>query len=268
MAQSMVRATFAQKENLTMNIVHRLILILIILAICGVIKFFRHYGISYGDPVIFWLVCATFGIYLLLSWKNNISLLKRCIVAMPLASVLALIPVFAGFSTVTSIHLGITIYLLLLIRTENLRQHFTITLTTATIILFTIAAFKLMGWNRENLNIYRIYTLLGCTLPALSFYAAYLASVKFNKTIKLLPLLSNSLKFTGVTFLLFVLFTVSHMVCRHYRLGLMIPFAISVLLALGFLWVCYRFKINLSDNSISGIKKNEIMNQKFIDKPK
>lgn len=245
----------------------RLLMLAVVFLISAIVWFYKHQGISYGDPISFGTVCLFFILYLLWRWKNKIELIKQCILAAPFAILLTIVFKIIGFKTIISLYSGIALFLFLLVKAENRKQHFILTLTVASVLVGLITALKLLGWNLYNISIYKIYIALGCTLPLLSFYTAYLAAVNVRKNIEIRPLLSKSIVFAGVAFLLFVLFTISHMLCRQYHLGLVIPFIISVLLSLGFLWVCYRFKLSLSDSSVSN-KTNEITNKKFIDKQK
>lgn len=161
-----------------------------------------------------------------------------------------------------SIYAGILIFLFLVIKAGNWKQHFFITLMTAVIFTFLLAYLR-----HGDLNEYKVYVIFGFAWPFGIFYTAYLCAVDSQKAIELRPLLRKAIKFAGATFLLLSLFLISHNLCRHYQISFAISFTISVLLSLCFLGVCYRFKISLSDSSVSN-KNNEITNKKFIDKLK
>ncbi len=242
----------------------RLLMLITVLAVAIIAKTYGYHG-TYGDLISFGIACLFLVILLLYTYKNKSELIKRCILATPFALLLIVVLRVVGFKNAVSIYSGLALFLSLLIKTENIKLHFIITLTTVTILAILSASFMLLNWNRSNMNIYKVYIILGTALPFISFYIAYLGAVHLQKNIELRLLLSRAIKFSGATFLLFVVFTISHMLCRHYNLGLLIPLAISVLLSLCFLWVCRHFKISLSDSSAND-KSNKIINQEPIDK--
>ena len=236
-----------------------LIEILVLIAILGL---YKHLGIKPGHPIALGTVCLFFIIYLLWSWKNKPEFAKRCILAAPFATLLTIVFRIVGFELVFSIYVGIATFLFLVIKTDNWKLHFSITLMTA--LVFT---FLLVYLRHGDLNVYKAYIISGIALPFAVFFVAYVGAIDSQKTLKMRPLLGKSIKFTGVLLLSLALFFISHNLCRRYHLGLVIPFMISGLIAMGFLGVCYRFKLSLSDSSASN-KNNEITNKELVDKRK
>ncbi len=111
------------------------------------------------------------------------------------------------------------------------------------------------------------YFLVGCIIAVLVFYESYCARSRSQEVLKFRPIAVKSIMLSGALLLVMTLLLISHFSFRHHRFGLCVCIMISVLLSLGFLGFCYRFKINLSDSSVSN-KNNEITNKKFIDKLK
>jgi len=246
-----------ERKRPTVAVLIRLLVIVAVLALNAILGFYRGRGIQAGDPLAFYITCSFIVVYLLYEWKNKVELIKRCILAGPFVPIFAIVFRIAGFETVVSSHFGIIIFLFLVMKTDNWKRHFFITLMTAVIFTFLLAYLR-QHEDLEDLNVYEIFVIFGLGWPFAVFYGAYLVAIGSQKTIELRPLLGKAIMFAGATFLLLVLFTISHFSFRHRRFGFWISFMISVLLSLGFLGFCYRFKLSASDSSVN----------KFIDKLK
>jgi len=86
-----------------------------------------HRG-SYGDPISFGIACSFFIILLLWSWRNKkTDFIKRCILAVPFGPLFFIVSRIIGFDMVLSIYAGILIFLFLVVKTANWKQHFFIT---------------------------------------------------------------------------------------------------------------------------------------------
>ena len=231
------------------NKLFSLICILLVIAMVG---FYRHLGIPDKSPLTFCTIYLFTAVCMLWQWRKvKTEFVKRCILAAPSALLLTIIFRIVGFETAFSIYVGMILFLFLVIKTDNCKQHFFITLMTAIIFMFLLVYIK-----HSALNVYKAYIISAIALPFMVFYIEYLVSINSKKTIEWGLLLLKSAKFTIVLFLSLTLLLLSNRLCRHYDVSSAISFGISVLIALGFLGFCYRFKINLSDSSVSN-KTNE-----------
>ena len=91
------------------------------------------------------------------------------------------------------------------------------------------------------------YIIVGCVIAVLAFYESYcVRSSRSPENPKWHLLLSKSIKLAGAIFLLLVVFTVSQILCKHFHIGFLGSFGISVLISLGFLGCCFRFNLKPS----------------------
>jgi len=236
-----------------------LIEVAVLIAVLGL---YKHLGIQPGHPIALGTVCLYFMICLLWSWKNKAQFAKRCILAAPFGLLLTIVFRFVGFEMGFSIYAGMATFLFLIIRTDNWKLHLFITLITALAFTFLLASIR-----RGDLNIYKACIISVIVLPFAVFFVAYVGALDSKKTIELYSLLVKSIKFSGVLLLSSALFLISHNLCRHYHLGSVIPFMISGSIAMGFLGVCYWFKLGLSDSSV-GNKNEGIRSKESIDRLK
>ena len=147
-------------------------MLLMVIALVAV-GFYTGHMIQLGDPLAFYILCSFVVVYLLYIWKDKLRLVKRCVLAAPFVPLFAIVFRIAGFETVVSIHFGIFIFFLLLMRTDNWKRHFLITLTTAAILTFLLAYLKYRDL-RGDLNVYDPVVISVLALPFVLFYAAYL----------------------------------------------------------------------------------------------
>lgn len=106
------------------------------------------------------------------------------------------------------------------------------------------------------------YIIAGCVIAVLVFYESYYVRSRSQKNPELLPIAVKSVKFAGAIFLLLVVFTASQILCKYFHIGFWISFMISVLISLGFLGFCYRFK--LSSKDFSEEKSKESNNKELL----
>ncbi|MHC4706569.1 MAG: hypothetical protein ACYS8I_05730 [Planctomycetota bacterium] len=230
-----------------MGILIRLLILIVVLVVTAIVGHYRHRGIQMDDPIAFGTACSFFIILLLWSWwKEKAEFIKRCILAAPFGPLFFIVSRIIGFDMVLSIYAGIFIFLLLVIKTANWKQHFFITLITAGILTTLVASLK-----HDDRNVYKGYTIFALAFPFVIFYAAYLGAIGLQKTIRLRHIAVKSIVLSGALLLVFTLLLISHFSFRHHRFGFWISFMISVLLSLCLLGFCYRFKISLSDSSVS-----------------
>jgi len=239
-----------------------LLMLIVVLAVNFILGFYRGRMIQAGDPLAFYISCSFVVVCLLYTWKDKFEFIKQGILAAPFALLLAVVFKLFGFKMIFSMCAGVALFLLLLTKAENRNQHFIITLTTSVIFTGFITAYKLLGWNLYNMNIYKIYITFGCPLPLLFFYSAYLVTLNSNPPPEFRPLLLKSIKLAGATFLLLVLFTISQELCKHYQISFVISLMISVLLSLCFLGLCYKFKLSLND--LTQEKSKESKNKELL----
>lgn len=251
-----------------MDVLIRLLMIIIVLVVNAVVGHYRGRGIQAGDPLAFWISYLFIIVYLLYTWKNKFELVKRCILAAPFAPLSSIVFKVVGFETHFSILVGIGIFLFMVIKIDDWKRHFVITLLAAVPFAFLLV---LLRWRDSNeyleISEYKVYVIFGLTLPFIVFYAAYLSIIDLQKTVVLRPLAVRSLKFTVALILFFSLFVMSEKFCRHYQLGLAISLMISILISLCFVGVCYVFKIGLSESPGSQ-KDNKIGDEGFLETTK
>ncbi|MCJ7691945.1 MAG: hypothetical protein MUO22_00825 [Sedimentisphaerales bacterium] len=241
------------------NVLIRLLMIIVVIVVSAIVGFYRGRGIQMDDPISFGIGFSFFIILLLWSWrKEKAGFIKQCILAVPFGPLFFIVSRIIGFDIVLSIYAGIFIFLLLVIKTANWKQHFFITLITAGILTAFVAYLK-----HNEQNLYKGYTIFALAFPFVIFYAAYLGALGSQKTIQLRHLAVTSLMLSGALLLVVTLFLISYFSFRSHRFGFWITFMISVLLSLCLLGFCYHFKIGLSGGSVSN-ENSEITNKKFI----
>jgi len=224
------------------DVVIRCLMLLVVAVISIFVGFYRHRGIQLGDPISFGTACLFFILYLLWVWKNNkVEFIKRCILAAPFAPLLAIAFRTVGFDMVVSIYAGIAVFLLLIMKAANWKQHFLIILTTVLVLTILLTYIRHSNFN-EHMT-YVILVIFCIALPFVVLYAAYLYPKDLQKTMELRPIAFKLVKFAGACFLALVLFIISHVICRYYQISFAISFMISVLIALGFLGLCKLFDI-------------------------
>ncbi len=239
----------------------KLLAVLVVIAVSAIYGLFRHRGIQASDPLALCIVYCFVIAYLLYAWKNKLELVRRCVLAAPFAPLAAIALRVMGFETIFSILVGIGLFLFLLLKTNNWKTHFAITLLVAGMFspMLILLRFRDSG-EYPKISQYHVYLIFGLVLPFLVFYGAYLRMVGSQKSIPLRSLTTKSAKFAGALLVFFGLFIVSEKVCRYYDVGLPISFVVSLLISLCFLGICHRFKLGLSDSS--GTDKNDEVNPK------
>lgn len=85
--------------------------------------------------------------------------------------------------------------------------------------------------------------VMWCIVVVFLFYQSYEQLAHSLKASDYLKLIINSIKRAGIIFLLFVVFILSQIICKHYQVGFVISFIVSVIIALGFLGFCKLFNI-------------------------
>lgn len=241
-----------------MDVLLRLLLILAVFAINAVVGHFTGRGIQAGDSLAFCVTYSFIIIYLLYTWKSKLELLTRCALAAPLAVAGGIILRALGFQTVSSVLLGLGLFLFLIMETRDWKVHFMLTLTVAAVFAFLLVFHKYIDREEDaRISQYQVYLIFGLVLPFMVFYGLYISAIDSKSVTLLRPLVVRSAKFTGILFVFFTLFIASERLCRHHQLRLPASFAISLLIALCFLASVRWLKLSLSDNSVND-KNNDI----------
>lgn len=229
----------------------------------AIMEFYRHLGIIPPNPIIPATVYLLSLIYLLWVWKDKTEFAKRCFLAVPFALLFTSFFKIIGFELGLSIRMGIVLFFFLVLKRDNWKQHFAITLITAIVLAIVFAYFRYNVINNQ-MKVYKIYIMGGISWLFIVFYSAYSAAGSTNRPIELRYLLWKSFKFFVVSYIFFVLFMISQSLYRRYRFSPMIPWMISGLLSLIFLLVVYRFNLGFSERSKSK-KRIDALNKELLD---
>lgn len=93
------------------------------------------------------------------------------------------------------------------------------------------------------------YFLTGCIIAVLRFFDIYCDQSHLQSGVKMRSFVIESVKLGGACFLLLVVFTISHMVCKHYNIGFVLSLIVSILIASAFFGLCILFKIGQISSS-------------------
>lgn len=187
---------------------------------------------SYGDPITFWIIFSFAFVGIAWLWrKNKIGFVKRSFLALPFALIPPIILKCVGFGTTFSFQIGMFTFLALVVKADNWKQHFSISLIMAVLFVFFVT-FLREGEQGGALGGHGIYFIFAFAVFPLLFYVVYLGSVVSSKEINLYSLLKYSLKLSGAIFAL--AFFVSLELCMYFDLSFIISLIISILISVVF----------------------------------
>jgi hypothetical protein len=206
------------------------------------------YHVRYEEPIYRWITICVATIfwlaYMLYLWRGDLAgFLKRIFIAIPFALMFAIFMMLTTGSLIYAVF-GLSIYLFLLFKTSNWKQHFYVTLLLASILVIALKLSTVIGpYIPQKLSIYRSF------LPAISivfcgfFYGAYIQKVKNSEIVVLYAILIRILK-SVIVFSLYIVawFTLENFRRRHL-MSLSISFAVLSILSIVFLWVLCVFNL-------------------------
>jgi hypothetical protein len=240
-------------------VIFRVLMLIVVGVISIIVGFVRHRGIQAGEPLAFGIAFLFFILYLLWEWKaSKIEFIKRCILAAPLAVVPAIAGRIVGFDIVLSVYVGGGTLLFLVMKTSYWKRHFLVTLTASLVFTFLLASVRHELSGRDP-NIYKVSVIFGLALFFGTLYGTYLYVMNSPKLKAEHPIAIKLLMFAGLIFLGCILVGINHIMSIRYHISFVISFGISVLIALGLLWLCRLFGItSLGRSEESKTKIREI----------
>ncbi len=225
---------------------------------------FSVYHVRYGDPIhigvgvcITVIFCMGFMLYL---WRSDIAgFLKRVLIAVPFALIFAIFIILVNRSLVCAVF-GLLIYLLLLFKTPSWKQHFSVTLALASILVIVL---KFLYAVLDPLIPQYVWLLGGISIVFLGFfYCLYVRKVIDGETIDLRVIFFRILKFT-VAFGLYLAtcFIFEEVIAKHYSIGLKVSLAVTGILTIVFLAVVYFFDLLPIERKRKKSKLGELQSQ-------
>ena len=220
----------------------------------GILKLCGYQGTnSFGDPLNKWIFLLIWIIYSIWSWKDKRELFKRYVLALPFSLLTVVLLSLTVLDLSSSSGMGVLMFILLTIGKENSKQYFVVRLVTGAILISLLAILitlikNTMGMplneSPKSMKIYTAFVVTGLVIAALVFYETYCTlSSRSEKVSKWRPVIVRSVMFAGAISLFFAVFIISDNLCERFNIGFWISFAISVLIALGFLGVCKLFNV-------------------------
>lgn len=220
----------------------------------------RHNDLIYHLAGICVITFFLFG-YLFYSWKSNIAeFLKRIRLAAPFALMFLVLIAIVGHGNIRNISSGLLICILLLLKTPNWKQHFSVILIPASIIVI-LARFlliPLMDFDNSSEGVLlRVAFSFACFISIFNFYSLYISKVIEDDIPDLKAILVKSIKFS-ITLSLFLAAVLALLVIGDKQ-GISLPMQIlaNSLLAISFLVISYKFDLSLIERKKSK-KENRI----------
>ena len=220
--------------------------------------------VRYGDPIEIWVmgsVTVIFSLGLMLYlWRPDLSgFLKRVLVAIPFALLFAVFMIILTGTLATSVF-ALSVYLFLLYKTPNWKQHFSVTLILASILAVALK-FSYAMLNPlipKEVSIYRNFFHMVSIVFVVFFYGSYLRKVKDGETVNLRVILIRMVKFITV----FSLYTAAWLSLQHlsnrYRISLSINLIVSSVLTIVFLAIIYLFDLMPIERKKKTKKKSKL----------
>ena len=192
---------------------------------------------SYGDSVTFWIVFVFAFVGIVWLWrKNKTEFVKRIILAFPFALIPPVILKCFGWGTTFSFHIGMFTFLALVVKSDNWKQHFSISLIMALLFVFFVIFLREVE-QVGALSRYWVYLVFAFALFPFLFYIVYLGSAVSNKEINLYSILKYSLKLSAVISAFALAFFLSLELSMYFNLSLIISLVISISISIIFLVV-------------------------------
>lgn len=184
--------------------------------------------------------------YMLYSWKSDMAeFLKRTCLAIPLALTVLLFAMllFGHISiNVGLIDGGLFIFFLLLLKTPDRKQHFTVIITLALTALMIVKFSQFLSpAEGEKDSFLRIALSFVCAAPIVCFFSFYISKAIKGQQFAISSIVFKALKFSIVVSVFFLLFMAWIVFCMERGISFPIQILVSTLLSILFAGVCYRF---------------------------
>ena len=220
--------------------------------------------VRYDDPVHFGVrmcVMVTFCLgYMLYLWRADLSgFLKRVLIAVPFALIFAIFLIIVT-GDLALLFSGLSIYLFLLYKTPSWKQHFSVTLILASILVIALK-FSYAILNPlipQEMSIYRNFFYMVSIVFVVFFWGSYLQKVKEGKTVDLRVILTRMFKFiTAFSFYTAAWLTLQQF-GERYRISLSINLIVSGVLTIVFLVTIYLFNLMPIERKKKTKKKSKL----------
>lgn len=205
--------------------------------------------IRLADIVIIFLF---FSGYLLYSWKSDMAeFIKRIRIAIPLTLtvlVFAMI-LFGNISKYSGrIYGGLFIFLVLLLKTPDLKQHFTVIMTLA-LTAFIILKFSqfLSPAEGEKESYLRATLPFVLNVPIALFFSFYISKVIKGRPFTISSIVYKALKFFITISVFLSLFMLLTIFGKQWGITLPIQLLASSILSIIFIVICYKLDLYPSD---------------------
>ena len=212
-----------------------------------------HPSAKGNDPIFWWSGQCVIALFLLgyvrFSWKSNMAeLLKRVRFAIPLALIVSIFTIIMRFDSFIGMTAGLFTFILLLFKTSNCKQHFSVIMTLALASVIMLKFLQILfpaDGGQMTYPLLRSTLLLACCLPILNFLSLYMSKLLKAETPALRPILVRTVKFSIVVSLFFAIFLILSDIGDERGISLPIQILVSSLLSIFFLVICYIFDLSL-----------------------
>lgn len=205
--------------------------------------------VRHGDPIHIWVMISVtvtvWFAYMLYFWRMDLSgFLKRILIAVPFALTFATFVVIIT-GTLASSAFALSVYLFLLYKTPNWKQHFSVTLILAFILALALKCSYAMldSLNPEEVSIYHNFFHMPSVVVVGFFYAIYLRKVKEGRIADLREVLVRTLKSAGAFCLYFAVWLAFQELTERYQISLPMNLVLSSVLTIVFLVAIYLLNL-------------------------
>jgi hypothetical protein len=223
--------------------------------------------VRYGNPIRIWvMVCVTVTFwlgYMFYLWRPDLAgFLKRVLIAIPFALIFAIFVIIVTRTLAISVS-ALSVYLFLLYKTTSWKQHFSVTLILASILVVALKfSFAVLDSPiTKEMSIYGYFFYMASILFVGAFYGIYLQKVKDCETIDLRPVLVRTLKSAGAFCLYFAVWLTFQVFSMRYRISLSINLIVSGVLTIVFLTTIYLLDLFPIERKKKKSKLNELQSQ-------
>ncbi len=241
-----------------------IILVIAIVAVNIIIKITVHPP-GVNNPIYYRSGACIVGIYLLghvlYAWKSNLSeLFKRALFAVPFALIFSVLAYFVWGKYFWSIMLGAILFLFLLLKAQNWKQHFFVILIPAYLCL----PFLKYLWMPfpESQNMMYLYSrsvlIFSGFIILYSFTAHYLTKLEQTESPDLKNIFIRSMKFNIAVILSFFSYLLVDYISNQLHVDFTVQLSVNILLSILYLAIFYRYDLFLDENSGRLKKENKI----------
>jgi hypothetical protein len=110
----------------------------VLLGILGIMSILGHNGMWLGVPVWLWTIFLWWVAHSFYSWQDRRELLKRCLIALPVAFSVAILLWLTNFRILICQSAGVLLFLALIGEAKNLKRHYVVTIIVAILLILLI----------------------------------------------------------------------------------------------------------------------------------